>query len=576
MKEIDINDLISKVDIVNVISNFSSLTKAGTSFKTLCNVHGDKSPSLSINPKKQIYKCFVCDHGGNALDYLIWAQKFTFNDAIEYLIKESGENIEQYKSLISRKKYSENEMKLFKALKDASDIFNYYLNIALDDNNEVKNFVESRKLTKAIINKFKLGYAPSLNEDNYVKLLEKKDNEKSTLMNASLLGDNGEFPFYIRKIIFPIYDDEGNVVAFSGRRINDNEDSPKYLNSKESLVFKKSTILYNYNNARKFENIIIVEGFMDVIAFSKIGYDNAIALMGTALSKYHINKLKKHKEILIFLDNDSAGQLATMKIIKVLIENEIKGYVIRNNSSKDADEVLNSHNGKEQLLKILESKVKMNDFIFEYFTKDVNLDNFEAIKKMIIDIYKYAKKFDDFIKLDLISKISNKFKISKELINKYFDSKPNVIELRQLEKTNINTKQTLELELNQPLNIKKILISIWKNPAYLKMQNIGYEKWPEYKLRKIFEEIKSFYENRSQLSKETINFIRMNEKFFNSNQSLPQNEEAFMELIERANNEAKEDKLKRIGYYIDSTDDKKQKDELLDKSFRIIKNKRRG
>ncbi len=576
MKEININDLISKVDIVNVISNFSSLTKAGTSFKTLCNVHGDKSPSLSINPKKQIYKCFVCDHGGNALDYLIWAQKFTFSDAIEYLIKESGENIEQYKSLISRKKYSENEMKLFKALKDASDIFNYYLNIALDDNDEVKSFVESRKLTKAIINKFKLGYAPNLNEDNYVKLLEKKDNEKSTLMNASLLGDNGEFPFYIKKIIFPICDDEGNIVAFSGRRIDDNEDTPKYLNSKESLVFKKSSILYNYNNARRFENIIIVEGFMDVIAFSKIGYDNAIALMGTALSKDHINKLKKHKEILIFLDNDSAGQLATMKIIKVLIENEIKGYVIRNDSSKDADEILNNHNGKEQLLKILESKIKMNDFIFEYFTRDVNLDDFEAIKKMIIDIYKYAKKFDDFIKLDLISKISNKFKISKDLINKYFDSKPNVIELRQLEKTNINTKQTLELELNQPLNIKKILISIWKNPAYLKMQNIGYEKWPEYKLRKIFEEIKNFYENHSQLSKETINFIRMNEKFFNSNQSLPQNEEAFMELIERANNEAKEDKLKRIGYYIDSTDDKKQKDELLDKSFRIIKNKRRG
>ena len=576
MKEININDLISKVDIVNVISNFSSLTKAGTSFKTLCNVHGDKSPSLSINPKKQIYKCFVCDHGGNALDYLIWAQKFTFSDAIEYLIKESGENIEQYKSLISRKKYSENEMKLFKALKDASDIFNYYLNIALDDNDEVKSFVESRKLTKAIINKFKLGYAPNLNEDNYVKLLEKKDNEKSTLMNASLLGDNGEFPFYIKKIIFPICDDEGNIVAFSGRRIDDNEDTPKYLNSKESLIFKKSSILYNYNNARRFENIIIVEGFMDVIAFSKIGYDNAIALMGTALSKDHVNKLKKHKEILIFLDNDSAGQLATMKIIKVLIENEIKGYVIRNDSSKDADEILNNHNGKEQLLKILESKVKMNDFIFEYFTRDVNLDDFEAIKKMIIDIYKYAKKFDDFIKLDLISKISNKFKISKDLINKYFDSKPNVIELRQLEKTNINTKQTLELELNQPLNIKKILISIWKNPAYLKMQNIGYEKWPEYKLRKIFEEIKNFYENHSQLSKETINFIRMNEKFFNSNQSLPQNEEAFMELIERANNEAKEDKLKRIGYYIDSTDDKKQKDELLDKSFRIIKNKRRG
>ena len=318
-KDIDINDLISKVDIVNVISSFSNLTKSGASFKTLCNVHGDKSPSLSINPKKQIYKCFVCDHGGNALDYLLWAQKFTWNQAIEYLIKESGENIEDYKNLINKKISSEKELKLLKALNDASDLFNYFLNIFIDEENEVKEFIKKRKLTKDIINKFKLGYAPSIKKNDYISTLEKKGNEKSVLMNTSLISENGDSSFFNERLIFPIFDDESNVVAFSGRKINNNDDTPKYLNSKESLVFKKNQIMYNYQRASKFDQLIIVEGFMDVIAFSKIGLDNAIALMGVSLSNENIKKLKKHNEILIFLDGDKAGKIASLKLIRHFI-----------------------------------------------------------------------------------------------------------------------------------------------------------------------------------------------------------------------------------------------------------------
>lgn len=580
MKEIDINDLISKVDITNVISNFSTLTKTGASFKTLCNVHGDKSPSLSINPKKQIYKCFVCDHGGNVLDYLIWAQKFTWNEAIEYLIKESGENIDEYKMFFSKKKYSQKEEKLFKSLNDAANIFNYYLSI--NDDQNLNEFIKRRYITKEDINKFKLGFAPKYEaNNNYLSLLEKKGNEKSTLINASLANEDYTKTFFSNKLIFPICDDEGNVVAFSGRKIIENDNTPKYLNSKESLVFKKSKILYNYHNAKKHETIIIVEGYMDVIALAKIGNNNAIALMGTSLTNEHIKKLVKHKEILLFLDNDQAGKNSLIKIISIFIRNNINAFVIKNESFKDPDEILNGGLGKEKLLSMLNNKIKMIDFVFDFFFSNVEENNYDLLKTKIEEISKYARFFDNFKKMEIIKKIENKFKINSSIINEYFINKnieANMLEFNNLneinKEKNISIKETTIKE-NFPLNIRKILISIWKNPSFIKTQNIGYEKWPEYKLRKIFDEIKRFYLEKKPLSTDTIAFIRENEKVFNSVQSLPQNSDAFIELIERANKETSDEKLKRLEFFINTTNNKEQKDVLLDKSYKIIVDNRR-
>ncbi|WP_022935496.1 DNA primase [Mesomycoplasma moatsii] len=574
MKDININDLIAKVDIVNVISNFANLTKSGSSFKTLCNVHGDKTPSLSINPKKQIYKCFVCDHGGNALDYLIWAQKFSWNQAIEYLVKESGENIEDYHSFINTKKMSDKEIKLIKALKDASDLFNYYLNISLDEENEIKNFINKRELNKDVIDKFKLGFAPHYNDENYISLLEKKGNDKSTLINASLLNDEATFPFFSNKLIFPIFDENNNIVAFSGRKIsNETSNEPKYLNSKESLIFKKSSTIYNYNNAKNFEQLIIVEGFMDVIAFSKIGKENAIALMGVSLSKENISRLKKHKEILIFLDNDEAGKKATLKIIKYLILNGINGFVLKNDEAKDPDEILKEKNGENKLIKILDSKIEMIDFIFDYFMLNFDPNDFQSLKKAIIDIYEYSINFDDFIKLDLISRISKKFSIEKNIITKYFEYKPNVIELKELKNKNINTKQTLEIELNQPLNITKLLISIWQNPSFLNSINIGKILWPRAEHEKIYKEIKNHHEIGEKVSNETKNFIEENKKFFKSKESLPKNIESFEELIVRTKKDSKEAKISYIDELISKTKDEAHKEKLMKQKINILSRK---
>lgn len=573
MNNININDLISKVNIVDVIGNFSKLYKSGSSLKTLCNIHGDKSPSLSINIKKQIYKCFVCDHGGNALDYLLWAQKMNFNDAIEFLIKMSGENIENYQSLISKKKVSKNEINLRKAIEDSSDIFNYYLNIYLDEkNNEITKFIEKRKLTKDIINKFKLGFSPiSLGENGYIEILEKKGNAKSTLINASILNENGTHIFFKNRLIFPIFDENDSVVGFSGRRITDekNDDSPKYLNSRESLLFKKSEILYNYNRAKSYNEIIIVEGFMDVIAFSKIGKNNTVSLMGLSISNTIINKFKRHQEILLFLDNDEAGKKASLKLIQVFILNNINATVLINDEGKDADEIVNEENGKSKLEKILENKVHLIDFVFDVFTSNLEKNNFEKIKNMIINIYKYSKDFDQLTKLDIINRISVKFDISKDTIFEYFQNKPNVIELNQLDNANITTKNTLEFELNQPININKILISIWKNPSFLKSLNIVNINWPSIEYKRIYEEIKNYHENKSLLSSKSSNFIKEKESTFKSKESLPKDIRSFDELITRSKKDFKKSKLKDIDNLIKSTENEEQQEEFLKMKLKI-------
>lgn len=566
MKNIKLNDLIEKVNIVDIIENFSKLTKFGSSLKTLCNVHGDKTPSLSINPKKQIYKCFVCDHGGNALDYLMWAQNFSWNEAVEYLIKASGENVENFQSLFHNKKpKSENEIKLLKALQDASDIFNYYLNIYLDEkNNDITNFVNKRNLSKELIDKFKLGYAPSLNNENsYIDILEKKENEKATLINASILNDNGLHPFYINRLIFPIIDEENNIVAFSGRKIDDHDDKlPKYLNSKESLVFKKSSIIYNYNNARKFDSIIIVEGFMDVISLAKVGYENAVALMGLYISKNIIDKLKNHKEILLCLDNDQAGINATMKLINIFLINNINAYVINNEEAKDVDEIINSENGKEKINHIFNNKIKMIDFVWKYFSKDIEKDNYQKIKEMILKLVDYSKDFDDFLIMDLSKRLVKEFEIDKEIIANYFKTNSNVVKSNN-SNNNIIVQSGLENSLNQPININKILISIWQNPSFLKSQNIASINWPEAKYKKIYEDIKKYHESKISLPKFSKDFIenKINNSF--SKESLPQNLSSFDELIARSKKDFKKNKLDYIDHLINNSDDEEHTSELL-------------
>lgn len=524
----DIKELISQVNITELIGNFSKLYKAGASYKTLCNVHGDTSPSLSINPRKQIYKCFVCNHGGNALDYLIWAQRFTYNQAIEYLVNFVGEDLKDFQ-IKSKINFNEKQIEIVNALKDANNLFRYFLDIYLETNNDVKNFLLERKLTKEEIIKYSIGFAPLQDDSNnsYVDLLIKKGNHPAVLINASLVNENNNNPFFYNRIIFPIFDEESNLVAFGGRKLSNNDSSPKYIHSKESSIFKKSSIIYNYQNASKYEQLIIVEGFMDVIAFNKIGFDNAVAIMGVALTNEHIKKIKKHKEILVFLDNDQAGLQSTLGVIKILLKNKIEAFVINNDLSKDADEIVNSENGKEKLLSLLSNnKISFSDFVYNYFINNFELSNSVNLQKSLQWLKEYTQYLNQISLKLMVDKLAKKTNIDPKNLFNLLNNNSNVIELyeNKLNRTNENVK---EVEL---VNIKKILIAMYKNPTFI--QFIDRVNWITPKHKKISNQIKEFHESKIEIPQESQDYLKMIENNFNSIVFAQTHEELF-ELISR-------------------------------------------
>lgn len=527
-----IKELIEKINIVDLIANFSSISKAGSSYKTLCNVHGDKTPSLLINPRKQIYRCFVCDHGGNALDYLIWAKKFNYQQAVEYIAKEVGENLSDYQFQKKSIYYNENQQKNIKVLSDALDLFKYYLDVYSQTNKQVQKFLKNRNLTYEDIKKYSIGFVPDISSENYLDLLIRKLHSPSILINTSLMNEETNKPFFNNRIIFPIFDEENNIVGLSGRKIS-NDDSPKYINSKESVIFKKSSIIYNYQNAKNHDDLIIVEGFMDVIAFGKIGYDNAIALMGTAITNAHIQKLKRHHEILVFLDNDQAGINSTLKTIKLFLKYNINGFVIKNEFHKDADEIVNSLNGKEKLLKILNNKIKFIDFVYEYFVVSLDKTNTDSIKETINKLQHFTKYLDELSFNKLVNDFSKLINVDSNVIFRMFNLKSNMVKFCNDKLSNIDDKENLK-EGKELLNINKLLLTLFSNPSYLNFNQLNEIVWFDVMYKKIFNEIKSYHQKQKQLPELTRTYLIELQEKYSIKHTLPQTETEFIELIRRS------------------------------------------
>ena len=532
----DIKDLVAQVNIVDVIGNFSPLTKAGASYKTLCNVHGDRSPSLSINPRKQIYKCFVCNHGGNALDYLIWAQQYTFPAAVKYLATQAGVSLEQYLTTPPPRRYSAKEQELLNCLTDAWNLFRYYLDL-YHQTPAVAQFLQQRHLSSDELVKYGLGYAPAPTEEDYLPLLTKKQHSLATLINASLRSEAAGKPVLAHRLIFPILDEDGQVVAFSGRSLDPHQ-SPKYFHSKESLVFHKGTIIYNYHNAKRFETLIVVEGFMDVIALGKLGYDNAVALMGTSLTREQLQKLNRHKFVYLCLDQDHAGQQATIAIIAQLLQHQIAGAVVLNPHTKDVDELVNRPGGPEHLRAIMAAPVAFIDFVYKHLQTMHDLRKPEGIRSLITTLRRFVPWLDPIAREKFLAKLAQDVELELALIKKELAPEPNVI---KFEKYNLNGQrkqgapgvQNLQEE-QELVNINKLLLTLFANPSYLQFNYINDIDWFLPKYWKMYQEILAYHQRQVLPSATTkTHLVRLKEKYCNA-WVLPRTEAELQELIARA------------------------------------------
>ncbi len=400
----EILNIQRKVNIVDVIQNYLPIEKKGKNYFAICPFHDDHNPSLSISPEKQIYTCFVCGASGNVFNFVMNYENISFSSAVLKVANLAGINIDikqDNKEQIRDTKY-DSYYKIF-------DIANKYYQNNLNSKYGTKalEYLKKRNITKDIIKEFEIGL--SLNDNLISKLLSSKGYNLNSLEELGLCGIKDKFLYDIfrNRIMFPLKDSLGNVVGFSGRIYNGENDS-KYINSKESVVFKKGKTLYNYKNALKEakeqKQIIIVEGFMDVIRLYTIGIKNVVATMGTAITKDHVSLIMKlSKNVVLLFDGDKAGEKATISAIDELSKVNIEPKIIRLEDNLDPDDYI-IKKGKDAFLMHLNNPISKLDFVLNIKRSKTDFKDYNEISNYIKEAAKEISKIDDKIVYELTIK----------------------------------------------------------------------------------------------------------------------------------------------------------------------------
>lgn len=406
-----IDEIKSKNDIVDVIGSYISLNDKN---KALCPFHDDHSPSFSVQKDKQIYKCFSCGESGNVITFVQKYNGITFTEALKMLADRAGIPL----NVSTTRKINTKYEKLY----EINDTVNKYFKANLLSNEGIKaiKYLEDRKISKDIINEFNIGLSTS----NKLSNILSKKYSYDELVKLDICKDiNGRYyDTFQDRIIFPIIDENNNVIAFSGRKYTNedlnNNTLPKYSNTKETDIFKKSEVFYNINNAineiKKKREIVITEGFMDTIRMSSIGYKNVVAIMGTAFTEKHLLKIKKWKcKVVLNLDQDDAGVKGTIEAGETLLKNNIDTEVIVFDDYKDSDEFI-KNKGSEAFKIAYDNRVSFIDFKLKYLKRKRNMKDAVEKAKYIKEAVLALNDLDSQILIDLkIKDIAEEFGISE-------------------------------------------------------------------------------------------------------------------------------------------------------------------
>lgn len=400
----EILNIQRKVNIVDVIQNYLPVEKKGKNYFAICPFHDDHNPSLSISPEKQIYTCFVCGASGNVFNFVMNYENISFTSAVIKVANLVGINLDikqDKKEIVKSNKYDS----YYKIFNIVSKYYQNNLNSVYGT--KALEYLEKRNIKKDVIKEFEIGL--SLNDNLVSKLLSSKGYDLHNLEELGLCGVKDKFLYDIfrNRIMFPLKDSLGNVVGFSGRIYNGEKDS-KYINSKESVIFKKGKTLYNYKNASKEakeqKQIIIVEGFMDVIRLYTIGIKNVVATMGTAITKDHVSLIMKlSKNVVLLFDGDKAGEKATISAIDELSKVNIEPKIIRLEDNLDPDDYI-IKKGKDAFLMHLNNPISKLDFVLNIKRSKTDFKDYNEISNYIKEAAKEISKIDDKIVYELTIK----------------------------------------------------------------------------------------------------------------------------------------------------------------------------
>lgn len=388
-----IEEVRSRNDIVDVISGYVRLTKKGSTYFGLCPFHNEKTGSFSVSPNKQMYYCFGCGAGGNVFTFLMQYENFSFPEAMEALAERAGIELPKQEMSAQAKKEADKRQILLEINKAAGKY--YYMLLRSKHGKQAYEYFKKRELSDATMQKFGLGYSDKYSDDLY-HYLRKLGYDDAILKESGLVSIDevrGGHDKFWNRAMFPIMDVHNKVIGFGGRVMGDGE--PKYLNSPETKVFDKSRNLYALNFARqtKKPQMLLCEGYMDVIALHQAGFDNAVASLGTAFTSGHASLLKRYtKEVYLTFDSDGAGIKAALRAIPILKEVGLTAKVINMKPYKDPDEFIKALGAEEYQKRIDAAE---NSFMFEIRILEQNYDMKDPEGKTAFQT-EVAKKLLDF------------------------------------------------------------------------------------------------------------------------------------------------------------------------------------
>ncbi len=573
MQEQEIENIRKTANIVDIISSYVDLTPKGKNYFGVCPFHEDHSPSMSVSEDKQIYKCFSCGAAGNVFTFVKDYENVSFLEAVSIVAQKCGLTFNVVKKTTNK---TTNHQKEYEIMELALKF--YQNNLNTKEGNKAKEYLKTRKLDESVIKDFDLGLA--LDKDYALnKLLLSKNYKLEDLLELGLVNRNNEYlnDVFNKRIIFPIHDLEGHPVGFTGR-IYDDSNQAKYINSKESPIFKKGEILFNYHRSKseikKKKEVIIVEGNMDAIRLYSMGVKNVVALMGTSLTKEQVEIIKNLRaKIILMLDNDSAGEIATYNNGNILSENNLTPYVVRLSGEKDPDEYV-IKNGIDAIINNIANPISFLEFKLKYLKKDKDLTKTEDLVSYIKEVIKSLESIPDELTRNItLKRISTDYDIPLEMLQE------------ELKKVNI---------LKKPLKTPKILEKNPKTKYDIACMNIIYfmmhdyiyitrfKKELGYFTNKIYRDIANaiiyYYETHNAINiadflsyAEEENINSSVKEIMTRIKDLELNMDNFEEFIFVAKKEMEKEQIKELKAKIASELDEAKKLELANKLIEIKK-----
>ncbi|MCR1809019.1 DNA primase [Haploplasma modicum] len=494
-----------ETDLVSLVSEFISLERKGKNYFGLCPFHEDSNPSFSVSPEKNIAMCMTCHSGGRPINFYRRIKNISFNEAAIDLANRIGIEVGEYE----RKNTNVND-KFYALANDAVSFYQLNLNSSLSGKN-VLSYLNMRNISDDSIKKFKLGYAPN-DKDTLFNYLKEKNHDISDMITLGLVkqsDDGSYYDFFRNRLIFPITNTYDNVVGFSARSLDKNEKN-KYVNSPETPIFKKSDTLYNLSNAKleanRKQEIIIHEGFFDVIKSDQNGIKNAIATMGTALTATHIKLIGNlTKNVVLAFDGDNAGIESMIKLIPSL-NSSLSVEVLKVPDRLDPDEYLTKY-GLDKYLELFKNKVDSYQFMYEYYESKTNFDNANDIKQFqtsvasmlkganmsVVSLYKerLAKRLN-------ISSSDIKLPKEKTFVEKETKSREDKLESKfELSDIALFIEMTKSKELFTYIN-DQLTISHYSNLVAFSLRTklISYYEYNEYFILGEFRELLDIEQNK--------------------------------------------------------------------------------